>query len=90
MSISLRSGARGFQRLIYLKYYSILNLESRFTLGLNAAKNTGYMKKSLEQEVRQKGDVTDRKEALHPSTLTSTVQPLRSHLTPKMSRLLPF
>ncbi len=45
MSTSPGSGARGLQRLICLKYYDVLKLEIRSTLGLNAAKNTDYMKK---------------------------------------------
>ncbi len=38
MSISFRSGAKGLLRLTFLKYYSVLQWQSRFTLGLNAAK----------------------------------------------------
>ncbi len=45
MSISPWSGARGLQRLIFLKYYNTLKWESRFTLGLNTAKNMHYIKK---------------------------------------------
>ncbi len=44
MSISPRSGARGLQRLICLKYYNALKWEMRFALGLNAAKNSDYIK----------------------------------------------
>ncbi len=43
MSISSMSSAGGLQRLTFLKY-NVLQLESRFTLGLNTAKNTDYMK----------------------------------------------
>ncbi len=39
MCISLRSGARGPQRLICLKYENVLKLEIRFSLGINAAEN---------------------------------------------------
>ncbi len=42
MFVSPRSGARGLQRFPYLKNYEIQKQESRFTLGLNAAKNTHY------------------------------------------------
>ncbi len=45
MSVSTQSGARGFQRLVCFKYYNVLKLEIRFTLGLNTAENTDYMKK---------------------------------------------
>ncbi len=34
----------GAQRLLCLKYYDVLKEESRFTLGLNAAKNTDIKK----------------------------------------------
>ncbi len=48
MSISGRSGARGLQRLICLKYYDVLKQEIRFTLRLNAVKNTRYIKNCFE------------------------------------------
>ncbi len=51
MSISPKSGAGKLQTLICLKYYNLLKLESRFTLWLNAAKNTDYMKKKLQVKV---------------------------------------
>ncbi len=54
MSISPRppgSGAQELQRLTCLKYYNVLKWESRFTLGLNAAKNTDYIKKTLQIKV---------------------------------------
>ncbi len=44
-SISPRSVARGLQRLPFLRYYNVLKWGSRFTLGLNAAKITDYIKK---------------------------------------------
>ncbi len=44
----LQSRARWLQRLQILKYYNVLEQESRFTLGLNAAKNTDYIKKCLK------------------------------------------
>ncbi len=45
MSVSHRSGAKRKQRLQSLKYYyNVLKWESRFTLGLDAAKNTHYIK----------------------------------------------
>ncbi len=46
MSILPRSGARRLQRLSSLKYYNTLKWENRFTLGLDTAKNTHYIKKS--------------------------------------------
>ncbi len=49
MSISLRSGAMELQKLICLKYYNELKLESRFTLWLNTAKNTHYIKNALNK-----------------------------------------
>ncbi len=42
--ISPRSGARGLQTLPCLKYYNVLQWESKFTLWLNGAKNTDYIK----------------------------------------------
>ncbi len=42
-----RSGAREHRRLIRLKSYNVQKQEIRFTLGLNAAKNTHYIKKKL-------------------------------------------
>ncbi len=45
MSISLQSGARGLQRLPYLKYCNVWEWEGRFTLQQNAAKNTDYIQK---------------------------------------------
>ncbi len=44
MSTFSKSGARDLQRLICLKYYNVLKLQSGFTLGLNAAKNIDYIK----------------------------------------------
>ncbi len=41
---SPQNGARGLQTLPCLKYYYVLKLENRFTLELNAAKNTLYEK----------------------------------------------
>ncbi len=40
MSISPVSGARELQKSVYLKSYNVQKWEIRFTLGLNAAKNT--------------------------------------------------
>ncbi len=46
MSISSRSGAMRFQRLLRIKYYyNVLKWESRFNLGFNAAKIINYIKK---------------------------------------------
>ncbi len=39
MSIFPQSGARGFERLIWLKYYILLTLQITFNLALNADKN---------------------------------------------------
>ncbi len=46
MSISPTSGARGLQRSICLKSYNVQKQEIRFTLRLNTAKNTYFMKKA--------------------------------------------
>ncbi len=51
ISISPGSGAWDLQRLPFLKYYNVLEWESRFTFGLNAAKNTDYIKISFKQKV---------------------------------------
>ncbi len=48
MSISPMSGARGLQRLSSLKYYNVLKWEKRFTLKLDAAKNTHFLKKDFK------------------------------------------
>ncbi len=45
MSISPRSGTRGLQRLICLKYYNVLKWESGSILGRNAAKIANYNRK---------------------------------------------
>ncbi len=45
MSVFPKNGARGLQRLSSLKHYNILKREKRFTLKLDAAKNTHYIKK---------------------------------------------
>ncbi len=45
MFISPESGVGGLQRLSSLKYYCVLKWESRFTLGVDAAKNTHCIKK---------------------------------------------
>ncbi len=47
MSISPRSEGGWLQRLPFLKYYNVLAWEGRFTLGLNAAKNTDLQRKTL-------------------------------------------
>ncbi len=36
-----------------LKYYNTLEWESRFTLGLNAAKNVDYIEKWFKQKLRK-------------------------------------
>ncbi len=48
ISISPRSGDRGLQRSVCLKSYNVQKLEISFTLGLNAAKNTHFMKKKFK------------------------------------------
>ncbi len=48
VSIFHQSGARGLERLIWLKYYTVLKLQITFNLGLTAAKNTHYMEKSFK------------------------------------------
>ncbi len=44
MSIFHRSGGTGPRRLSYMKYFNVLQWESRFPFGLNSAKNTDYIK----------------------------------------------
>ncbi len=51
MSISPKRGVKDLQRLISFKCYKVLKWESRFTLGLNAAKNTDYIKKSFKEKL---------------------------------------
>ncbi len=51
ISISPRSGAKGFERLPFLKYYDVMEWESRFTLGLNPGKNADYIKKCFKQKL---------------------------------------
>ncbi len=46
MSISAGSGTMGLQRLICFKYEIVLKWESRFTFGLNFAKDAAYIKKT--------------------------------------------
>ncbi len=46
MSISPLSGAKKLERLIWLKYYTVLKQQNTFNLGFNAAKNTHHMKKA--------------------------------------------
>ncbi len=48
MSISPTSGASELQRPVYLNSFNVQKCEIRFTLGLNAAKNTHYIKKSFK------------------------------------------
>ncbi len=48
---SLRSEARGLQRLLFLKYFYALEWESRFTLERNATKNTSDINKCFKQKV---------------------------------------
>ncbi len=43
-----QSGATGLERLICFKYYIVLKWKSRFTLELDTAKNTHYMRKRFE------------------------------------------
>ncbi len=45
MFIFPRNGLKGFKDALRLKYYNTLEWESRFTLGLNTAKNVDYIKK---------------------------------------------
>ncbi len=48
MAISPTSGVRGLQRSVRVKFYNVQEREIRFTLGLNAAKNTHFMEKSFK------------------------------------------
>ncbi len=49
--ISPRSGARGLQRLPFLKYNNILEWESWLSLGLNVAKSTDCIEKCFIQKL---------------------------------------
>ncbi len=51
-STSSCSGARGLQRSVCLKSYNVQKRVITFTLGLNTAKNTHYMKKASGKVVR--------------------------------------
>ncbi len=46
--MSISPEVEGHQRLPFLKYYDVLKLQNRFTLELNVAKNTCYIKKYFE------------------------------------------
>ncbi len=56
MSISPWSGARGLERLMWLKYYFALKWQNIFNSGLNVAKNTHQIKniKIVENEISHK------------------------------------
>ncbi len=49
ISISFRKGGKRLRRLPFLKYYNVLEWESRFTLGLNTAKKK--IKKSFKKKL---------------------------------------
>ncbi len=49
MSTSPRSGVRGLQWLIWLKYYNVQKRQITFTLWLDTAKNTDYMEKTSDK-----------------------------------------
>ncbi len=51
MSIFPRSGARGLERFPFLKNYYVQKRGSRFSLGLDAAKNMHRIKKSFKQKL---------------------------------------
>ncbi len=42
------SGAMGLEKLIWLKYYTVLKRQITFLFGLNIAENTHYIKKSFK------------------------------------------
>ncbi len=42
------NGARGLQRILYLKHCNVWEWENGFTLQQNATKNTDYIKKWLK------------------------------------------
>ncbi len=48
MSIFSHSGARGLERFILLKYYTVQKRQITFNLELNAAENTPHMQKSFK------------------------------------------
>ncbi len=43
-----QSGAGGLERYPFLKYYNVEKWKSRFTLGLDATKNTHHIKKGFK------------------------------------------
>ncbi len=49
MSVSLQSGARGLERFPTSQNNNVQKQESRSNLGLDAAKNTGHIKKALNK-----------------------------------------
>ncbi len=52
MSISRRSGVKGAPKIdMFEVYYNVLKWKCRFTLGLNAAKNTEFIKKMLHIKI---------------------------------------
>ncbi len=66
VSISLYSGARGLQRLPFLKYFNALEWECTFTLGLNATENAKDIKKCFKQELfRMKFPTKNSLNAIH-------------------------
>ncbi len=48
MSISPQSGAKGLERLIWLKCFIVLKRQITFNLGLTATKNVYYIKKRFK------------------------------------------
>ncbi len=48
LAIFLQSGARGLERLIWLKYNTLMKRQNTFDLVLNAAKSTHHIQKSFK------------------------------------------
>ncbi len=67
MSIFPMNGARGLQRSVLLKSYNVQKLEIRLTLGLSAAKNMHFMKKSFNKS-SSKSNFAQKSPRAHLST----------------------
>ncbi len=66
MPIFPKSGATALQRLPFSKYYDVLKWQSRFTLGLNAAKNVHYIK-NASNKICSKLNFVQKSQSAHMS-----------------------
>ncbi len=67
ISISLRSGTKGLEKLICLKYYCVLKLESRCNLGLNTAKHVEDIKKKVSNKSSSEFNFLQKTQRAHMS-----------------------